>query len=50
MGWGVATPAAALLSLPAWFAASGRGVAAFLEKLLLTSSKSKFLTAIAAGK
>jgi hypothetical protein len=53
MGRGVATPAtpaAALLSLSAWFAASGRGVAAFLEKLLLTSSENKFLTAVATGK
>jgi hypothetical protein len=50
MGRGVATPAAALLGLPAWFAASGRGVAAFLEKLLFTSSENKFLTAIATGK
>jgi hypothetical protein len=55
MGRGVATPAtptpaAALLSLSARFAAPGRGVAAFLEKLLLTSSENKFLTAVATGK
>jgi [glutamine synthetase] adenylyltransferase / [glutamine synthetase]-adenylyl-L-tyrosine phosphorylase len=44
------TPAAALLSLSARFAAPGRGVAAFLEKLLLTSSENKFLTAVATSK
>ncbi len=48
MGRSVATPAAAtLLSLAAWLAASGRRVAAFLEKLLFPSSKDKFLTAVA---
>jgi hypothetical protein len=47
MGGSVA--AATLLSLAAWFAASGRGVAAFLEKLLFTSSEDKFLTAVATG-
>jgi hypothetical protein len=51
MGRSVAPAAAtgALLSLAAWLAASGRGVAAFLEKLLFTSSKDKFLTAVATG-
>jgi hypothetical protein len=47
MGGSVA--AATLFSLAAWFAASGRGVAAFLEKLLFTSSEDKFLTAVATG-
>jgi hypothetical protein len=51
MGRSVAPTAATgtLLSLAAWLAASGRGVAAFLEKLLFTSSKDKFLTAVATG-
>jgi hypothetical protein len=40
----------ALLCLAAWFAATGRGVAAFLEELLFTCGKSKFLTAVATGK
>jgi len=40
----------ALLRLPARFAASGRGVAAFLEKLLFTGGENKFLTAVATGK
>jgi hypothetical protein len=44
------TAAAALLSLAAWLAASGRGVAAFLEKLLFPSSEDKFLTAIATSQ
>ena len=51
MGRSVAASAAgALLSLAAWFAAPGRGVAAFLEKLLFTSGENKFLTAVATGK
>jgi hypothetical protein len=51
MGRGVAPTAATgtLLCLAAWLAAAGRGVAAFLEKLLLTSSEDKFLTAVATG-
>jgi hypothetical protein len=36
--------------LAAWFAAAGRGVAAFLEELLFTCGKGKFLTAVATGK
>jgi hypothetical protein len=40
----------ALLSLAAWFAATGRGVAAFLEELLFASREGKFLTAVATGK
>ena len=43
------TPAGTLFSLAARFTAPGRGVAAFLKKLLLTSSKNKFLTAVATG-
>jgi hypothetical protein len=45
------TPAAAgtLFSLAARFTAPGRGVAAFLKKLLFTSSENKFLTAVATG-
>jgi hypothetical protein len=45
------TPAAAgtLFSLTARFTAPGRGVAAFLEKLLFTSSENKFLSAVATG-
>jgi hypothetical protein len=39
-----------LLSLAAWFTTPGRRVATFLEKLLLTSSENKFLTAVATGK
>jgi hypothetical protein len=39
--------APALFRLPAGFAAARRGVAAFLEKLLLTCGKNKFLTAVA---
>ena len=42
-------PAGALFSLAARFASPGRGVAAFLEKLLFTSSENKFLTAVATG-
>ncbi len=51
MGRSVAPAAAtgALLCLAARLAAAGRGVAAFLEKLLLTSSEDKFLTAVATG-
>ncbi len=41
--------AGALLSLAARFAAPGRGVAAFLKKLLFPSSENKFLTAVATG-
>ena len=43
------TPAGALFSLAARFTAPGRGVAAFLEKLLFTSSENKFLSAVATG-
>jgi hypothetical protein len=42
-------PASTLLSLAARFTAPGRGVAAFLKKLLFTSSENKFLTAVATG-
>ncbi len=50
MGRSVTTAAAgALLSLAARFTASGRGVAAFLKKLLFSSSENKFLTAVATG-
>jgi hypothetical protein len=51
MGRSVATTAAAgtLFSLAAWLTAPGRRVAAFLEKLLFTSSEDKFLTAVATG-
>ena len=52
MGRSVAPTTAAtgtLLGLAARLAAAGRGVAAFLEKLLLTSSEDKFLTAVATG-
>jgi hypothetical protein len=45
-----AAPAGTLFSLAARFTAPGRGVAAFLEKLLFTSSENKFLTAVATGK
>ena len=41
------TPAGTLFSLAARFTPPGRGVAAFLEKLLFTSSENKFLTAVA---
>jgi hypothetical protein len=40
-------PAGALFRLAARFTASGRGVAAFLKKLLFPSSENKFLTAVA---
>jgi hypothetical protein len=43
------TPAGTLFSLAARFTAPGRGVTAFLEKLLFTSSENKFLTAVATG-
>jgi hypothetical protein len=43
------TAACALFSLAAWFAATGRGVAAFLEELLFTRGKNKLLTAVATG-
>jgi hypothetical protein len=39
-----------LFGLSARFAAARRGVAAFLEKLLLSSGKNEFLTAVATGK
>jgi hypothetical protein len=45
-----ATAGEALLSLAAWFAATGRGVAAFLKELLFASCEGKFLTAVATGK
>jgi hypothetical protein len=45
-----AATAGALLRLAARFAAAGRRVAAFLEKLLFASSEGKFLTAVATGK
>ena len=50
MGGCVATSGGALLSLAAWFAATGRGVAALLEELLFTGGEGKFLTAVATGK
>jgi hypothetical protein len=50
MGGSVPASGGALLRLPARFAASGRGVAAFLEKLLFTGGENKFLTAVATGK
>jgi hypothetical protein len=50
MGRRVATAGGPLLSLAAWFAAAGRGVAALLEELLFTCGESKFLTAVATGK
>ena len=51
MGRSVAPTASTgtLLGLAARLAAAGRGVAAFLEKLLLTSSEDKFLSAVATG-
>jgi hypothetical protein len=45
-----AAPGRALLGLAARFAASRRGVAAFLEKLLLARGENKFLTAVATRK
>jgi hypothetical protein len=50
MGGSVAASGGALLRLAAWFATPGRGVAAFLEKLLFTGGENKFLTAVATGK
>jgi hypothetical protein len=50
MGRRVATSGGTLLSLAAWFAAAGRGVAALLEELLFTCGEGKFLTAVATGK
>ena len=50
MGWSVAASPAALFSLATRFAAPGRGVSAFLEELLFTSSEHKFLTAVATSK
>ena len=50
VGRGVAASAGALLCLAAWLAATGRGVAAFLEELLFASSEGKFLTAVATGE
>jgi hypothetical protein len=47
MGRSVTPAARTLFSLTARFAAPGRRVAAFLEKLLFTSSEDKFLTAVA---
>jgi hypothetical protein len=50
MGWSVTAAAAGtLLSLAARLTAPGRGVAAFLEKLLFPSSENKFLSAVATG-
>jgi hypothetical protein len=50
MGWSVTSaPACTLFSLPARFAAPGRGVTALLEKLLFTSCEHKFLSAVATG-
>jgi hypothetical protein len=45
-----AAPGRALLGLAARFAAPRRGVAAFLEKLLLSGGENKFLTAVATRK
>jgi hypothetical protein len=50
MGRSVAAARRVLLSLAAWFAAPGRGVSPFLEKLLFTGGENKFLTAVATGK
>jgi hypothetical protein len=50
MGRCVATSSGTLLSLAAWFAAAGRGVASLLEELLFTCGEGKFLTAVATGK
>jgi hypothetical protein len=46
----MAASGGALLSLAAWFAATGRGVAALLEELLFAGGEGKFLTAVATGK
>jgi len=45
-----AAPGRTLLGLAARFAAARRRVAAFLEKLLLSSGENKFLTAVATRK
>ena len=45
-----AAPGRTLLGLAARFAAARRGVAAFLEKLLLSGGENKFLTAVATRK
>ena len=45
-----AAPGRALLGLAARLAAARRGVAAFLEKLLLSGGENKFLTAVATCK
>jgi hypothetical protein len=53
LGMGRSMAAAAgrtLLGLAARFAAARRGVAAFLEKLLLSGGENKFLTAVATRK
>jgi hypothetical protein len=50
MGWSVAAAARVLFSLATRFAAPGRGVPAFLEKLLFTRSEHKFLTAVATSE
>jgi hypothetical protein len=51
MGGSVAASATrALLGLATGFAAPGRGVPAFLEELLFTGGKHKFLTAVATSK
>jgi len=53
MGMGrsmAAAPGRTLLGLAARFAAARRGVAAFLEKLLLSGGENKFLTAVATRK
>ena len=50
MGGSMAAAGGALFGLAAGFAAPGRGVSAFLEKLLFTSSEHKFLTAVATSK
>lgn len=49
MGRSVTPASGTLFSLAARFTAPGRGVAAFLEKLLFPSSENEFLTAIATG-
>jgi hypothetical protein len=45
-----AAASSALLGLATRFTPPGRGVSAFLEKLLFTSSEHKFLTAVATSK
>ena len=49
MGRSMTPAGATLFSLAARLTAPGRGVAAFLEKLLFTSSENKFLSAVATG-